>query len=63
VQEGWWRVFRKTALAGRSLADPDEIDLVTRLATAWLNRRARPWVWGRPAPPTRTLRRRFLYSL
>ncbi|MFD5516982.1 hypothetical protein [Streptomyces sp. NPDC127066] len=23
LQEGWWRTFRKAALAGRSFADPD----------------------------------------
>jgi transposase len=63
MAEGWWRLFRKAALAGQSFADPDEITLVTRAATAWLNSRARPWVWGRPAPPARTLRRRFVYIL
>jgi transposase len=61
--EGWWRLFRKTALAGQSFADPDEITAATRLATNDLNTRARPWIWGRPAPPTRTLRHRFVYSL
>jgi transposase len=63
LQEGWWRLFRKTALAGQSFADPTEIGKVTGLATAALNARARPWVWGRPAPPTRILRRRFVYCL
>jgi hypothetical protein len=32
-----------------------------RLATSQLNTRARPWVGGRPAPPTRLLRRRHVY--
>ena len=63
LQEGWWRLFRKTALAGQSFADPDEIDHATRVATAQLNTRARPWIWGRPKPPTRRLRRRFIYQL
>jgi hypothetical protein len=63
LAEGWWRLFRKTALAGQSFADPGEITLATRLATVWLNSRARPWVWGRPAPPARRLRRRFVYTL
>jgi hypothetical protein len=60
---GWGRLFCKAALAGRSFADPEEIDQVTGLATAGLNARARPWVWGRPAPPTRKPRRRFVYCL
>lgn len=63
LQEGWWRLFRKAALAGQSFADPDEIDHATTVATAQLNARAKPWIWGRPAPPTRHLRRRFEYRL
>jgi DDE superfamily endonuclease len=38
MQEGWWRIFRRQALAGQEFADPDEIA------------RARPWIWGRPSP-------------
>jgi transposase len=63
LQEGWWRLFRCTALAGQSFATPDEIALATTVATAQLNARARPWVWGRPAPPARHLRRRFTYRI
>ena len=59
LQEGWWRLFRKTALAGRSFGDADHITHATRVATEQLNARARPWIWGRPAPPTRTPRRRY----
>ncbi|MFJ9244756.1 transposase [Streptomyces sp. NPDC101776] len=61
LQEGWWRIFRKTALAGRSFANPDDITQATALTTRQLNARARPWIWGRPAPPTRQLRRRYVY--
>ncbi|MFE2738536.1 transposase [Streptomyces sp. NPDC059349] len=61
LQEGWWRIFRKTALAGRSFANPDDITQATAVATRQLNVRARPWIWGRPAPPTRQLRRRYVY--
>ncbi|WP_198359616.1 IS630 family transposase, partial [Streptomyces fildesensis] len=57
LQEGWWRIFRKVALAGHSFAGPDEITHATELATTQLNARAKPWIWGRPAPPTRHLRR------
>ena len=63
LQEGWWRIFRKAALAGQSFAGPNEIEQATRLATAQLNARAKPWVWGRPPPPTRKLRRQFVYRL
>ena len=30
LQEGWWRIFRRQALAGQDFADPDEIAHVTR---------------------------------
>ncbi len=62
LQEGWWRPVRREALAGQSFADPAEITLATRIATAQLNARARPWVWGRPPPP-RYRRRAFIYRI
>ncbi len=45
--EVWWRLFRRQALAGTDFADSYEIDQATRVATRQLNRKARPWVWGR----------------
>lgn len=42
LQEGWWRIFRKAALAGQSFAGPPEIEQATR--PSQLNTRARPWV-------------------
>jgi hypothetical protein len=61
--EGWWRLFRRKAFAGQSLADHRDIAYVTRIATDHLNRDAQPWVWGRPPPAHRTLRRCFVYHL
>jgi hypothetical protein len=63
LQEGWWRIFRRQALAGQDFADLGEIARATRVATAQLNARARPWVWGRPQPKHRSYRRRFVYIL
>jgi len=63
LQEGWWRLFRREALAGQSFATPEEITLATRVATCQLNARARPWVWGRPPPSPRHQRRVFVYRL
>jgi DDE superfamily endonuclease len=63
LQEAWWRLFRREAVAGQSFVDADEIDHATRVATAQLNARARPWVWGRPRPKPRTYRRKFVYTL
>ena len=61
--EGWWRLFRRDALAGQSFADHTEVEAAAARATRQLNARALPWVWGRPPPPHRQLRRRFVYCL
>jgi len=61
--EGWWRLLRRAADAGQCFADRAEIALATRVATGQRDRRAHPWVWGRPTPPHRTLRRRLVYCL
>ena len=63
LQEGWWRLFRRDALAGQSFANAGEIEQATRVATAQLNHRARPWVWGRPPKTRRHLHRLFCYRL
>lgn len=63
LQEGWWRLFRREAVAGQTFADGEEIDQATILATQKLNHRAKPWIWGRPCRPHRRLRRRFVYRL
>jgi DDE superfamily endonuclease len=63
LQEGWWRLFRRAAFAGQSFADPREIAQATRVATAQLNARASPWVWGRPPKPPRHRRRLFSYRI
>jgi hypothetical protein len=63
LQEAWWRIFRRAALAGQSFACPEEIALATRVATCQLNARARPWVWGRPRPSPRYRRRVLTYRI
>jgi hypothetical protein len=63
LQEGWWRLFRRDALAGQGFIDADEIDQARALATTQLNARAKPWVWGRPPPRHRHLRHHFVYAL
>jgi hypothetical protein len=63
LQEAWWRIFRRHALAGQTFADATEIAHATELGTAQLNAHAKPWVWGRPPSPPRPRRRRFTYLL
>lgn len=61
--EGWWRLFRRKAFAGASLANHNDIAYATRIATAQLNRHASAWIWGRPPRLHRQLRRCFVYRL
>ena len=61
--EGWWRLFRRQALAGVDFVDGYEIDQATRVATRQLNRKASPWVWGRKPKPSRYRRRTFVYRI
>jgi hypothetical protein len=63
LQEGWWRLLRREAFAGQTFADHEEIERAVAGATARLNHRARPWVWGRPPPAPRHQRRLFVYRL
>lgn len=56
-------MFRRQAFAGQTLTSATEVTLATEVAIAQLNTRARPWVWGRPAPPTRHRRRVFTYRI
>jgi transposase len=63
LQEGWWRLFRREALAGQCFATPEEITLATKISTCQLNAHARPWVWGRPPPSPRHRRRAFIYRI
>lgn len=63
LQEAWWRLFRRNALAGQNFVDAKEIDYATKLTTQQLNNRAKPWVWGRPPPSPRYRKRVFVYRL
>ncbi len=61
--EGWWRLLRRDAFAGQSFANSHEIKRATQMATAQLNRRAKPWIWGRPPRTQRRLHPLFCYRL
>ena len=63
LQEAWWRLFRRAALAGQTFADDEEIDRAADVATKQLNARAQPWVWGRPQRPPRVLRHALVYRI
>jgi transposase len=61
--EAWWRMFRRQALAGVDFADSYEIAQAARVATRQLNRKAKPWVWGRPPRSPRHRRRTLVYRI
>jgi hypothetical protein len=61
--EAWWRMFRRQALAGVDFADSYEIGQAARVATRQLNRKAKPWVWGRPPKSLRHRRRTLVYRI
>jgi hypothetical protein len=63
LQEPWWRLFRREALAGQTFVDGSEIERATDIATSQLNRRAKPWVWGRPPRTPRSRRRILVYRI
>ncbi|WP_440063979.1 hypothetical protein [Streptosporangium sp. OZ121] len=55
--------MRRAAFAGQTFAGAIEIAHAAAVATAQLNAHAQPWIWGRPPPQPRTLRRTFVYRL
>jgi hypothetical protein len=63
-EKSFLALLRKTETQpGQSFANPDKIEQATRVATAQLNRRASPWIWGRPPKDHRHYRRLFSYRL
>src|SRR5215475_2407611 len=55
---------RPLGMASGDVGDPQlEERAGVRVASAQLNARARPWIWGRPPPKPRSYRRRFIYTL
>ena len=63
LQEGWWRLFRREALAAQSLADARRSIWRLGWPPSTSTRGPSPGYWGRPPPSHRKLRRRFIYCL
>lgn len=60
---GWWRMFRRNALTGVSLADTSDTACATRIAIAQFICHARPQVWNRPISSHRRLLHCFVCRL
>lgn len=56
-------MFRRQGLAGQELASPGDIRQATTVATAQLNAKAKPWIWGRPQPPKRIYKLTLTYRI
>ena len=63
LQQPWGRLVRREAVAGQTCADGEALDRATCGATAHRNRRATPWLSGRPRRPRRQRRRCVVYRL
>jgi hypothetical protein len=61
--EGFWKILRQRALAGRSCTSTEEVVEALEADVADWNRHPTPFLWGRPPKPTRRLKRRFVYRL
>ena len=61
--EAWWRLLRRAALAGQTFEHVREVEQALEVATRQLNRKAKPWIWGRAPQKPRYRRRRVVYLL
>jgi hypothetical protein len=55
--------YQRDGYRGQTFADYTDIEQAVAGATARLNHRATPWVWGRPPPTPRQYRHLFTYRL
>jgi DDE superfamily endonuclease len=61
--EGFWKILRQRALAGRDCQSPEEIDRALLAGVADWNACPTPFLWGRPPKPPRHLKRRYIYCI
>jgi DDE superfamily endonuclease len=61
--EGFWKILRQRALAGRVCSSTDDVDQALQAGVADWNGRPTPFVWNRPPKPHRLLKRRYVYRI
>jgi transposase len=61
--EGFWKILRQRALAGRGCASVEAVDQALSAGVADWNRRPTPFLWGRPPRPKRALKRLYVYRI
>lgn len=61
--EGFWKILRQRALAGRACSSTAVIDQALQAGVADWNQRPTPFLWGRPPTPHRRLTRCYIYRI
>jgi len=61
--EGFWKILRQRALAGRVCSTTVEVDQALQAGVADWNQRPTPFLWNRPPKPKRFLTRGFVYRV
>ena len=61
--EGFWKVLTQRALHGRTCRSPVEVAAALQAGTTDWNAAPTPFLWGRPPPPKRRLRRTYIYRI
>jgi hypothetical protein len=63
LSEGVGKVRTPRALDGRDCPSTARVDQALRAGVAAGNQQPTPFLWGRPVPPTRRLKRRYVYRI
>jgi hypothetical protein len=61
--EGFWKILGQRALDGRDCPSTELLDQALQAGVAHWNRGPTPFLWGRPVPPKRRLKRRYVYRI
>lgn len=61
--EGFWKILRQRALAGRACSSTAVIDQALQAGVADWNQRPTPFLWGRAPKPHRRLKRCYIYRI
>ncbi|HEU5349007.1 MAG TPA: hypothetical protein VFU63_10395 [Ktedonobacterales bacterium] len=61
--EGFWKILRQRALAGRACSSTAGIDQALQAGVAAWNQRPTSFLWGRPLKPHRHLKRCCTYRV
>lgn len=61
--EGFWKILRQRALAGRDCQSTDDVDAALQAGVAEWNQQPTPFLWGRSPTSPRRLKRTYVYRI